>query len=274
MARDLTGHRQLDSARGQQHDREHSEKGGQRPVVVGAEDATRCEEEDVVERCCEDGRRGENGAALGSAQGAGWSCPVGGVQIEAKPTPHPRRCGHERSGAPVSSGDVKIASLETLTCDAGWRPWIFLKATTDDGLVGWAEIDSHVLPRGLAGIVEDLAPLVVGRDPRPGGSDLPGPLPRHPTEPWLPDRESARRHRERTPRPQGEGAFNWSTSCSAGPHESIPMYWSHCGTTRARAFEVTGTPKLDSYGAVPPHSVARSSMPVTARSRRTSSCRP
>ena len=63
---------------------------------------------------------------------------------------------------------MKVASLETLYCDAGWRPWIFLKATTDDGLVGWAEItDSHGSPRGLAGIVEDLAPLVVGRDPRP-----------------------------------------------------------------------------------------------------------
>ena len=63
---------------------------------------------------------------------------------------------------------MRIASLETLFCDAGWRPWIFLKATTDDGLVGWAEItDSHGSPRGLAGIVEDLTPLVVGRDPRP-----------------------------------------------------------------------------------------------------------
>ena len=30
-----------------------------------------------------------------------------------------------------------------------------------------------------------------------------------------------------------------------GPtHESVPAYWSHCGTTRARAWEVTGTPKL------------------------------
>src|SRR5512132_362414 len=62
---------------------------------------------------------------------------------------------------------MKIARLETLYCDAGWRPWIFLKATADDGAVGWAEItDSHGSPRGLAGIIEDLAPLVVGRDPR------------------------------------------------------------------------------------------------------------
>src|SRR5881397_4454068 len=62
---------------------------------------------------------------------------------------------------------MRVARVETLYCDAGWRPWIFLKATTDDGAFGWAEItDSHGSPRGLAGIVEDLAPLVVGRDPR------------------------------------------------------------------------------------------------------------
>src|SRR2546430_5255073 len=62
---------------------------------------------------------------------------------------------------------MKVAQLETLYCDAGWRPWIFLKATTDDGAVGWAEItDSHGSPRGLGGIVEDLASHVVGQDPR------------------------------------------------------------------------------------------------------------
>src|ERR1700752_4745930 len=36
-----------------------------------------------------------------------------------------------------------------------------------------------------------------------------------------------------------------------GPtREAIPMYWSHCGTTRARAYDVTGTPKLASYETV------------------------
>ena len=62
---------------------------------------------------------------------------------------------------------MRVERLETLFCDAGWRPWIFLKATADDGSVGWAEFtDSHGSPRGLAGIVEDLGPLVVGQDPR------------------------------------------------------------------------------------------------------------
>jgi L-alanine-DL-glutamate epimerase-like enolase superfamily enzyme len=36
-----------------------------------------------------------------------------------------------------------------------------------------------------------------------------------------------------------------------GPtRDTIPLYWSHCGTTRARAYEVTGTPKLASYDVV------------------------
>src|ERR1700758_5398004 len=62
---------------------------------------------------------------------------------------------------------MKVAAIETLFCDAGWRPWIFLKITSDEGLHGWAEVtDAHGSPRGLAGIVDDLAPLVLDRDPR------------------------------------------------------------------------------------------------------------
>ena len=144
---------------------------------------------------------------------------------------------------------MNVARLETLYCDAGWRPWIFLKATTDDGAVGWAEItDSHGSPRGLAGIVEDLAPLVVGRDARAVEAiywDL---------------------YRATRQSPGGViqkaigGIENALLDLKAkalgvpvyelfgGPtRDSVEVYWSHCGTTRARAWEVTGTQKLASY---------------------------
>ncbi|MEX2613173.1 MAG: hypothetical protein WD380_06325, partial [Gaiellaceae bacterium] len=131
---------------------------------------------------------------------------------------------------------MKVASLETYFCDAGWRPWIFLKATTDDGLVGWAEItDSHGSPRGLAGIVEDLAPLVVGRDPRAVERVY-----------W-----DLYRHTRQSPgsviakalggienalldlKAKALGIPVYELFC--GPtRETIPLYWSHCGTTRAR----------------------------------------
>ena len=147
---------------------------------------------------------------------------------------------------------MRVARLETLFCDAGWRPWIFLKATTDEGLVGWAEItDSHGSPRGLAGIVEDLAPVVVGRDPRAGERIY-----------W-----DLYRHTRQSPgsviAKAIAGVENALLDIKAnalgvpvyelfgGPtREHIPLYWSHCGTTRARAWEVTGTPKLASYDDV------------------------
>ena len=147
---------------------------------------------------------------------------------------------------------MRIASLETLFCDAGWRPWIFLKATTDDGLVGWAEItDSHGSPHGLAGIVEDLSPLVVGRDPRPVEAiywDLyratrqsPGSI----IAKALAGIENALLDIK------GKALGVPVYELFGGPtRASIPMYWSHCGTTRARAFEVTGTAKLASYDDV------------------------
>ena len=147
---------------------------------------------------------------------------------------------------------MRIASLETLFCDAGWRPWIFLKATTDDGLVGWAEItDSHGSPHGLAGIVEDLSPLVVGRDPRPVEAiywDLyratrqsPGSI----IAKALAGIENALLDIK------GKALGVPVYELFGGPtRATIPMYWSHCGTTRARAFEVTGTAKLASYDDV------------------------
>jgi galactonate dehydratase len=144
---------------------------------------------------------------------------------------------------------VKVARLETLFCDAGWRPWIFLKATTDDGAVGWAEItDSHGSPRGLAGIVEDLSPLIVGQDPRA-------------VERIYWDLYRATRQSPGSVIAKAIGGIENALldlkaralgvpvyELFGGPtRETIPLYWSHCGTTRARAFEVTGTPKLASY---------------------------
>ena len=147
---------------------------------------------------------------------------------------------------------MKVVALETRFCDAGWRPWIFVKATADDGSVGWAEVtDSHGSPRGIAGIVEDLAPLVVGRDPRPVESvywDLyratrqsPGSV----IAKALAAIENALL--DLKARALGVPVYE----LFGGPtRDTIPLYWSHCGTTRARAWEVTGTPRLGSYADV------------------------
>ncbi|MDE2978377.1 MAG: mandelate racemase/muconate lactonizing enzyme family protein, partial [Acidobacteriota bacterium] len=38
---------------------------------------------------------------------------------------------------------MKVASIETRHCDAGWRNYHFVKLTTEDGVVGWSEYDEH-----------------------------------------------------------------------------------------------------------------------------------
>ena len=56
-----------------------------------------------------------------------------------------------------------VERVETLSCDAAWRNYYFLKITTADGVVGWAEYDEGFSSPGLTTAIEALAPLVVGR---------------------------------------------------------------------------------------------------------------
>jgi galactonate dehydratase len=65
---------------------------------------------------------------------------------------------------------MRIASLETLQADAGWRIFSFLKLTTDDGLIGWAEyIDNFGISGSVTALLPRYAAIVVGMDPRAVG---------------------------------------------------------------------------------------------------------
>ncbi len=61
---------------------------------------------------------------------------------------------------------MKITSIEPLIVHGNLINWVFVKVTTDDGLVGWGEATLEWKPKGVVGCLEDLAPLVVGLDPR------------------------------------------------------------------------------------------------------------
>ena len=58
---------------------------------------------------------------------------------------------------------MKVARLEVLRCDAGWRNYHFLKVTTDDGIVGWSEFDEGFGSPGVSAVIERLAGRVVGQ---------------------------------------------------------------------------------------------------------------
>ncbi|MCK1472891.1 mandelate racemase/muconate lactonizing enzyme family protein [Bradyrhizobium sp. CW10] len=56
----------------------------------------------------------------------------------------------------------RIANLELLACDAGWRNYQFVKLTLEDGVVGWSEYDD--CSPGVGAAIQRLALRVVGQD--------------------------------------------------------------------------------------------------------------
>jgi galactonate dehydratase len=62
---------------------------------------------------------------------------------------------------------MKITKIEPLIVNAEMRNWIFVKVETDQaGLYGWGEATLEWKTRAVVGAIQDLAPLLIGRDPR------------------------------------------------------------------------------------------------------------
>ena len=143
---------------------------------------------------------------------------------------------------------MKIARVEALHCDGGWRPWTFVRIETDDGLVGWGECSDNRSPYGVEGCVRDLTHLLVGQDPRP-------------VERLYWDMLRATRQNLGGVTHKAMAGIElalWDIKAKAlgvpvyelfgGPlRDRVPLYWSHCGTTRARMWQMLGTPPLRTY---------------------------
>ena len=143
---------------------------------------------------------------------------------------------------------MKVTRIETLRCDAGWRMFSFLKVMTDEGLIGWSEYNESFGSHGLSGVIEALSPVVIGKDPR--------------------DIELINAHL-RTHTVQSRGGINRQAVAAienalldikgkalgvpvydlfgGAVRKRIPVYWSHCGSYRARYPELLGVPRVSSY---------------------------
>lgn len=140
---------------------------------------------------------------------------------------------------------MKIARIEDLHCDAGWRVWSFLKITTDDGAVGWSEYNESYGARGLTAVIRGLAEKLVGQDPRPV------------------ERLTAWMHAITRANPGGlaqqaiAALENALVDLKAralgvpvaallgGPvRERLRLYWSHAGSYRLQHHALIGTPPL------------------------------
>ena len=61
---------------------------------------------------------------------------------------------------------MKITDVTSTVVNAEMRNWVFVKIHTDQGLHGWGESTLEWKTRAVVGAIEDLKPLLLGRDPR------------------------------------------------------------------------------------------------------------
>lgn len=141
---------------------------------------------------------------------------------------------------------MRIAGMRTLHADGGWRTIDFLRLETDDGLVGWSEYSEATWSPGLTGVIQALAPHVLGRDPR-AFARLSGEL------------RALTRMAPGGLAAQAVGAIENACVDLAGKAAGVPAhalfggpvrdrvraYWSHCGSFRATRHEALGTPPLE-----------------------------
>jgi len=143
---------------------------------------------------------------------------------------------------------MKISHIETLHCDAGWRTFSFLKITTADGIVGWSEFSEGFGTAGLGGVIEALAEGLIGQDPRRIGLI---------TSMLYTKVVAARGGLNHLALAAIENALLDIKGKHLGVpmydlfggaiRTRIPLYWSHCGTYRARNAELVGAPPLRTY---------------------------
>ena len=58
---------------------------------------------------------------------------------------------------------MKVTNIETLSCDAGWRNYYYVKLSTDSGIVGWSEFDEGFGAPGVSTVIQRLASRVIGQ---------------------------------------------------------------------------------------------------------------
>ena len=60
---------------------------------------------------------------------------------------------------------MKITDVDVFVVDGGRRPWLFSAVRTDAGITGYGEFGSGATAHALVGLIEDLKPHVIGKDP-------------------------------------------------------------------------------------------------------------
>lgn len=142
---------------------------------------------------------------------------------------------------------MKVTKVTPILCDGGWRPFVFAKIETDEGITGYGECTEARTGRAIAGCIKDLEGIIVGQDPRAVEKLYFDMYKTLQSGPWgIGQRALA-----------GVEVALWDIKAKAlniplyelfgGPiRDKIRIYWSHCGSYRARpaVAALMGTPPI------------------------------
>jgi L-alanine-DL-glutamate epimerase-like enolase superfamily enzyme len=148
---------------------------------------------------------------------------------------------------------MRIAAIEDLHADAGWRTFSFLKLTTDAGLVGWAEYNEAQWSQGLTAVIRKLVPIAIGQDPRAVGRISATLAAMTRMAPGGMNQQAIAAIENACLDVKAKALGVPVCALFGGPYrERLQLYWSHCGTFRVRNHEfferVIGTPHRASLG--------------------------
>ena len=142
---------------------------------------------------------------------------------------------------------MKITSIKTFLVDGGFRPWTFVKVETNEpGLVGWGDCTDWGSPGPVAATVDRYAEWVIGRDPMQAEAI------------WWDLHTASVRHMGGIAykamsgidsalwdiRGKVLGAPVWQL-LGGKMRDRLRLYWSHCGSVRARHAETLDLPSVE-----------------------------
>ncbi len=145
---------------------------------------------------------------------------------------------------------LTITTIKTFIVDGGFRPWTFVKVETNDpGLVGWGDCTDWGAPGPVTATVARFADFVVGRDPMQVEAiwwDLSAASVRH-TGGIASKAAAGIDSALWDIRGKVLGAPVWQV-LGGKLRDRLPLYWTHCGSTRARAdwADKLGLPRIES----------------------------
>jgi len=142
---------------------------------------------------------------------------------------------------------MKLTKIKPFIVDGGFRPWTFVKIeTSDPGIVGWGDCTDWGSPGPVAATIERYSEWVIGRDPMQAEAI------------WWDLAAASMRH---------VGGIAWKAMSGIDSalwdirgkvlnapvwqllggkmRDKLRLYWSHCGSTRARHWQRLGVPKVE-----------------------------